>query len=136
VDVAEGLSVGADPMLLERVLENLLSNAVKHTPEDTGIEVSARRLDRGVEIGVADDGPGIPSNELRYLGDRFFRGGDPNTRQTRGTGLGLAVVREILKLHDSALEIESEEAVGSRFSFVLPAVTSDQGNDRQAAATA
>lgn len=63
------------------------------------------------------------------FGDRFFRGGDPNTRRTRGTGLGLAVVREILKLHDAALEIESQEGQGSRFSFFLPAV-------RAAAATA
>jgi signal transduction histidine kinase len=136
VGVAEGLSVGADPMLLERVLENLLSNAVKHTPEGTGIEVSARLLDDAVEIAVADEGPGIPSNELRYLGDRFFRGGDPNTRQTRGTGLGLAVVREILKLHDSGLEIESEEGAGSRFFFVLPAASSDLDADRRAAASA
>ena len=119
----------AEPLLLERVLENLLSNAAKHTPEGTAIEIAARHMDGDVEISVADEGPGIPAEELRYLGDRFFRGGDPNARRTRGTGLGLAVVREILKLHDSALEIESQEGRGSRFSFFLPAV-------RAAAATA
>jgi len=129
VEISAGLTVRADPLLLERIMENLLSNAVKHTPEGTAIEIAARYMDGDVEISVADEGPGIPAEELRYLGDRFFRGGDPNTRRTRGTGLGLAVVREILKLHDTALEIESQEGQGSRFSFFLPAV-------RAAAATA
>jgi two-component system OmpR family sensor kinase len=120
VQISAGLTVRADPLLLERVMENLLSNAAKHTPEGTAIEIAARVIDGAVEISVADEGPGIPEKELRYLGDRFFRGGDPNTR-TRGTGLGLAVVREILRLHDATLEIESREGRGSRFSFALPA---------------
>ncbi|HYZ11802.1 MAG TPA: ATP-binding protein [Actinomycetota bacterium] len=136
VDVGDGLTVAADPLLLERVMENLLSNATKHTPQGTAVEVAARDLGGEIELSVIDHGPGIPRDEVRYLGDRFFRGGDPNTRRTRGTGLGLAVVREILKLHDSALEIDSEEGAGSRFSFVLPVgvATSDQG--AQTAATA
>jgi signal transduction histidine kinase len=121
VEVSSELTVWADPLLLERVMENLLSNAAKHTPEGTAIEIAARMVNGTVEISVNDEGPGIPAKELRYLGDRFFRGGDPNARRTRGTGLGLAVVREILKLHDSALEIASHEGQGSRFTFVLPA---------------
>ncbi|MGH2764764.1 MAG: ATP-binding protein, partial [Actinomycetota bacterium] len=137
VEVAPELTVQADPLLLERVMENLLSNAVKHTPEGTAVEIGGRRMDGAVEVSVTDEGPGIPRKEIRYLGDRFFRGGDPNTRRTRGTGLGLAVVREILKLHDATLEIESEVGRGSRFSFVLPvARPAPASSPRPSAATA
>jgi RNA polymerase sigma factor (sigma-70 family) len=118
--VEDGLSVEADPVLLERIIENLLSNAAKYTPEGSRIEVSARAEGREAVVQVSDDGPGIPPDELEHLGERFFRGGDPNTRGTRGTGLGLALVREILALHDGRLEVDSVVGVGSRFRFRLP----------------
>jgi signal transduction histidine kinase len=112
--------VRADPILMDRVVENLLSNAVKHTPEGTRVTLTATSRDGRATISVSDDGPGIPETELPHLGDRFFRGGDPATRHTRGTGLGLAFVREILRLHGTDLEIESEPGKGSRFWFELP----------------
>jgi RNA polymerase sigma factor (sigma-70 family) len=118
--VEEGLTVQADPVLLERVVENLLANAAKHTPPGSRIELIARRQAGQAVVEVSDDGPGIPPDELKHVGERFFRGGDPNTRGTRGTGLGLALVREILSLHGGTLEIESALGVGSRFTFRLP----------------
>ena len=123
VDVPDNLRVEVDPALLERVMENLVSNAIKYTPPGTGVEVTAQvRPDRTAEIAVADRGPGIDPRDLRYLGDRFFRGGDVNTRRIRGTGLGLALVREILRLHGTSLDVVSEVGRGSRFSFRLPVV--------------
>lgn len=118
--VEEGLAVQADPVLLERVLENLLSNAAKHTPPGSRIELIARSQAGQAVVEVRDDGPGISPEELKHVGERFFRGGDPNTRSTRGTGLGLALVREILSLHGGTLEIESSLGMGSRFIFQLP----------------
>ena len=112
--------VRGDPVLLDRVVENLLSNAVKHTPAGTRVTLSARAEDGQATISVADEGPGIPIAELPHLGTRFFRGGDAATRQTRGTGLGLAFVREILRLHGTELEVASVPGSGSRFSFNLP----------------
>jgi RNA polymerase sigma factor (sigma-70 family) len=120
VVVEEGLTVQADPVLLERVVENLLANAAKHTPPGSRIEVIARRQAGQAIMEVSDDGLGIPAEDLKHVGERFFRGGDPNTRGTRGTGLGLALVREILSLHGGTLEIESVVGVGSRFTFQLP----------------
>ena len=120
LDAPSDVSVLADPVLLDRVVENLLSNAVKHTPKGTHVTLSAATEDGHATISVADDGPGIPPWELPHLGDRFFRGGDAATRKTRGTGLGLAFVREILELHGSDLEIVSEQGVGAKFSFRLP----------------
>lgn len=120
VDVDEDLTVDADRLLLDRVLENLLMNAVKHTPAGTSITVRGRRAGTSAEVAVADTGPGISPEDLHHLGSRFFRGGHPNTRRSRGTGLGLALVGEILRVHGSALEVWSEVGRGSRFSFRLP----------------
>jgi RNA polymerase sigma factor (sigma-70 family) len=120
LDVEEGLTVTADPLLIERVVENLLTNAAKYTPPRSRVRVSAISKGREAIVGVEDDGPGIPPDELCHIGERFFRGGHSNTRSTRGTGLGLALVSEILDLHGTYLEVESKLGIGSRFSFRLP----------------
>jgi signal transduction histidine kinase/DNA-directed RNA polymerase specialized sigma24 family protein len=130
VVVEEGLTVQADPVLLERIMENLLSNAAKHTPSGSRIEVIARSREGQAIVEVSDDGPGIPPEELKHVGERFFRGGDPNTRNTRGTGLGLALVREILTLHGGTLDVESTVGVGSRFMFQLALARSAGSDDK------
>jgi signal transduction histidine kinase len=121
VEAERGLIVLADPMLLDRVVENLLSNAVKHTPPGTAVTVEAVRDGGQAVVAVADEGPGIPPEEQRHLGDRFFRGRHTAAQRTRGTGLGLALVREILRLHGAELEVQSAVGVGTRFAFRLPA---------------
>jgi signal transduction histidine kinase len=104
---------------MDRVIENLVTNAVKHTPSGTHVELFARRDGAYAVVGVSDDGPGIPEEDLVRLGERFFRGGDLNARP-KGVGLGLALAREMLELHGSELEMESRPGEGSRFSFRLP----------------
>jgi RNA polymerase sigma factor (sigma-70 family) len=128
VEVENGLTVNADPLLMERVVENLLTNAAKYTPAGSRIRVSAIGRGREAIVAVEDDGPGIRADELSHIGERFFRGGDENTRSTRGTGLGLALVSEILDLHGTYLEVESTVGVGSRFSFQLPRSRTGVGN--------
>jgi K+-sensing histidine kinase KdpD len=120
VDADPTMVIEADRVLLERVLENLLSNAIKYTPEGSSVLVSVRNAGPMALISVSDNGPGMSAEEVPHLGERFYRGGDPNTRTTRGTGLGLALVCEILKLHNSKLEIHSKRGVGSTFAFRLP----------------
>ncbi|HEX6581919.1 MAG TPA: ATP-binding protein [Actinomycetota bacterium] len=119
LDVPSALCAQADPGLIERIIENLLSNASKYTPAGSRVVVSARDEGADVVVAVSDDGPGIPESEVARIGERFFRGGDVHTRSTRGTGLGLAVVSEILQLHGSRLDVESRVGEGSRFSFRL-----------------
>jgi signal transduction histidine kinase/DNA-directed RNA polymerase specialized sigma24 family protein len=123
VDVEPGLFAVADPGLIERIIENLLSNAAKYTPAGTRVAVGAHAEDDDVVVSVGDEGPGIPANELTRIGERFFRGGDVMTRTTRGTGLGLAVVSEILQQHGSHLEVQSEVGIGTVFSFRLSATS-------------
>ncbi len=124
VDVAAAPTVMGDPMLLERVIENLLSNAARHTPAGTTVWLQVERRTDGVTLAVADDGPGIPEEDVARLGERFFRSGATGGA-VRGTGLGLAFSREILKLHGSALEVENQPGAGARFSFVLPVESLD-----------
>jgi RNA polymerase sigma factor (sigma-70 family) len=120
LDVEEGLTANADPLLIERVVENLLTNAAKYAPPGSRVQISAISEGQEAIVAVEDDGPGIPPHELCHIGERFFRGGSSNTRSTRGTGLGLALVSEILDLHGTYLEVESKLGIGSRFSFRLP----------------
>jgi RNA polymerase sigma factor (sigma-70 family) len=122
LDVEEGLTATADRLLIERVVENLLTNAAKYTSPGSRVRISAASEGREAVVTVEDDGPGIPPDELCHIGERFFRGGHSNTRSTRGTGLGLALVSEILDLHGTYLEVESKLGIGSRFSFRLPRV--------------
>lgn len=111
-----------DPHLLERVCENLLSNAGKFTAPGTPVRLIVRGTPTEAFLEVEDDGPGIPPAELAHIGERFFRGGPTTTRSTRGTGIGLAFVREVATLHGGRLEVASTLGVGSRFTVRIPRV--------------
>jgi K+-sensing histidine kinase KdpD len=119
-DIEEGLVVQADHMLMDRVVENLMSNAAKHTPPGTRVILSVRARGGDAVVSFTDDGPGIPPAELKRVGDRFYRGMNTATYKIRGLGLGLALVSEILEIHGTRLEVESEIGRGSRFRFRLP----------------
>lgn len=123
VTVVPGIQVEGDPRLLDRVVENLLSNAARHTPAGTAVHVSVREEGDVVLVEVTDAGDGMPEHERARIGERFFRGGvHHDTRQTRGMGLGLALAREVLQLHDSDLEVRSVVGDGTTFTFRLPRV--------------
>ena len=116
--------VHADPQLIERVVENLVSNAAKHTPDDAHVTVSASTFDGAgqARVAVSDDGPGIAPADLDHLGEYFYRGSDEMARRTRGSGLGIALARQLVELHGEQLEIASELGRGSTFAFKLPLV--------------
>ena len=110
--------VYADPGKIEQVLENLISNAIKFTNKGT-ISVSYRKYGDKVEISVTDTGIGIPEAHWPHLFDRFYRTDKARSRDKGGTGLGLSVVKGILKAHDSDIQLESDVGKGSRFFFLL-----------------
>lgn len=113
VDVEAG-SIRADPVMLERVLENLIGNAVKYSPAGTTITIEARRTERGAELTVADEGPGIPDEVRDGLFDPFVSG----NHQRAGTGIGLYLVRQFVELHGGTVTAESNP--GARFRIHLP----------------
>lgn len=120
-EIEEELLASGDVVLIRRILAHFLANAAIHTPPGTTITASCHRRDREVEVIVRDDGPGIAPQDLPFVGERFYRGGDVNTRP-KGLGLGLALTMGILELHGSTLIVENGRAGGARFSFSLPFV--------------
>jgi len=104
---------------LKMVLKNLIRNAVKFTPQGT-VKITARAQRGGVEIGVSDTGPGIPREDLRAIFDAFRQGGHVLTRQHRGVGLGLYIVRQMLELLGGSVAVDSTVGKGSTFCVWVP----------------
>lgn len=119
VRIEPSLHIRGDRILLDRVLDNLISNALRYTPAGTDVIVTAAHDGPKIRVTISDGGPGMDPDELARLGERFFRGGDLNSRRIPGTGLGLALVKEILRLHGSELEVTSARGRGTTFSFAL-----------------
>ncbi len=112
----------ADEQKIHRALKNLMSNAIKYSPDGGPISLSAKLVkDRTtVSIAVSDRGLGIPIEAQDQLFDRFFRVYHPEIKNIDGTGLGLALVREIVKIHDGEVRVKSAPGKGSVFYFDLP----------------
>ncbi|MGH9937867.1 MAG: sensor histidine kinase, partial [Blastocatellia bacterium] len=110
----------ADADLLTRALTNLVANAVKYSPANTEVVVSAQAGEDNVFIAVADQGYGIPPEHQASIFEKFFRVPRVEDADTPGTGLGLALVREIAELHGGRVTVESETGSGSTFTLRLP----------------
>ena len=122
LEIAEGLPrVQADRAALSQAILNLVDNAVKYSPDEKKIAVRAYQRQKQVAIEVEDRGAGIPASEQRRIFDTFHRAGDPLTSATRGSGLGLALAKNMAEAHGGRIEVESEAGRGSRFTIVLPA---------------
>jgi signal transduction histidine kinase len=114
--------VRGDPEKILHVLGNLLDNAIKFNREGGEIRVEAARKNGQVEVCVSDTGVGIPRDRLSRVFDRFYQVDSSLTRRYGGTGMGLAVAREIVEGFGGRIWAESEEGKGSRFCFTLPVV--------------
>jgi len=108
----------ADPTRIAQVMDNLLSNANKYAP-GSQIAVASDSRDNVVEIGIQDDGPGIPPEHVPHLFERFYRVPE-QTANVRGTGLGLYICRKIIEAHSGEIGVESQEGSGTRIFFTLP----------------
>jgi signal transduction histidine kinase len=122
LEVQEGLPAAlADPERLQQVLRNLLQNAVAHTPAGGRIELGARRAGAEVEVFVRDTGEGIAAEHLPNVFERFYRVDPARGRATGGAGLGLAIVRQLVRAQGGRVWAESRLGQGSSFFFSLPA---------------
>jgi two-component system phosphate regulon sensor histidine kinase PhoR len=102
------------------VLVNLLGNAVKYTPEGGRVTFRVNVTDQDIEISVEDTGVGIAKDEVAKVFDKFFRSNDPRVQEQTGTGLGLALAQEVVRLHGGEIGVESEINKGSTFTVSLP----------------
>ncbi len=112
--------VGADPEAIHQVFSNLLDNALKYAQSGGRIVLGSRPVPDGVEFYVQDFGPGIPSEHLLRLFERFYRVDKARSRESGGTGLGLAIAKHIVLAHGGSIRAQSELNHGSTFLFTLP----------------
>ena len=112
--------VPGDEARLRQVLANLLQNANRHTPPDTPVHVRVVETDDEAVIEVADEGPGMPSDDTSRVFERFWRADPSRTRASGGAGLGLAIVAAIADAHGGRAEVKSAAGIGSTFRVHLP----------------
>jgi PAS domain S-box-containing protein/diguanylate cyclase (GGDEF)-like protein len=112
-----------DAARLEQIFINLLDNAIKFSPEKGEVRVSAKDYELDghfIEVSVADDGMGIPSDELEKIFERFYQVDASLSKEVKGTGLGLSIVKGLVEAHGGKVWAESEVGKGSKFTFTLP----------------
>src|SRR5262249_24613984 len=115
------LRLTADHNRLRQVLANLLDNAIKYTPRGGGGNLSALSQARQAVITVADSCGGIPQEEMSRIWERLYR--VDKSRSQRGLGLGLSLVKAVVRAHQGSVEVSSEPGVGSSFTLLLPTVS-------------
>ena len=138
---AEPCMVPFDAVQFEKVFANLLSNAFKFTPEGGTVTVSVGGHQEGVTVIVADTGVGISADKLPYVFDRFYQVDTSSTRKQEGTGIGLALVKELVELHGGTITCSSKVNRGTCFTLRLPILDSgfsilDSEDDRGGASKA
>jgi two-component system phosphate regulon sensor histidine kinase PhoR len=117
--VYEPIYVIADKAKIEQVLINLIKNSISYGNERGFTEIRFSALDGSVLVEVSDNGPGIETQELPRLFERFYRVEKSRNRNEGGAGLGLAIVRTILEAHNQSINVRSSVGVGTTFSFTL-----------------
>ncbi len=118
-DVAGAQSVRADRRALEHVFGNLIDNALKYCPDGAAVRISADPENDVVRVAVADTGPGIPSEHLPRVFERFYRVDAGRSRELGGTGLGLSIVKHLVEAMGGTISVDSRLGAGSTFSFTL-----------------
>ncbi|MEL7147098.1 MAG: response regulator, partial [Bacteroidota bacterium] len=103
-----------------KVITNLISNALKFTNEHGEVLIALSYQEQGAVISVKDTGEGISSEDVLHVFDRFYQSGKKGSARRGGTGIGLSLSREIARLHDGSLEVNSQLGVGSEFLFLIP----------------
>jgi signal transduction histidine kinase len=135
-EVEAGLPrIAVEPDRFRQILVNLLTNAHEYCPEGASIRVTAVRVGAEVEISVIDNGPGMPSDQLEHIFDRFTRGDAGLTQRVGGTGLGLAISKSLVELHGGTIDVSSTPGEGSSFNVRLPALAAPQRPAADRAAT-
>jgi signal transduction histidine kinase len=111
----------ADPFRIDQVLENLMTNALRHTPDGGTIELSAAPTAAGIALEISDSGEGIPSEHLPYIFDRFYKAASAHGIASRGSGLGLSIVKAIVERHGGRVTAASTAGSGTSIRIEIPA---------------
>jgi PAS domain S-box-containing protein len=113
-------TIQGDARLLRQVIDNLITNAIKYSPNGGTITVGGRYTETSVTFFVRDEGTGISEHDQKHIFERFYRVDNALTSKTKGTGLGLYLVRAIIEAHHGEINVKSQPGHGSTFYFKLP----------------
>jgi signal transduction histidine kinase len=116
----ESLPTQLDSQRVEQILNNLLDNSIRHTPAGGTVTLSLRFEEHQAVVRVRDTGPGIPTEDIPYIFDRFYRTGRARNRQDGGSGLGLAIARKLAEAHGGTLTAHNAPEGGALFTLTLP----------------
>jgi signal transduction histidine kinase len=119
--LAPNAIVRGDYNALRSIVQNLLENALKYSPADTAVTLEVSRISEDIVLRVADQGIGIDSADQKRVFDKFYRAGDEMTRKTRGSGLGLALVKRIADAHGATIRLNSKPGEGTEMIVSFPA---------------
>ncbi|RZK49172.1 MAG: HAMP domain-containing histidine kinase [Pedobacter sp.] len=119
VDVEPGISIHGDKFALSSVVTNLVENAVKYSGPCAEVSVKLCQIDSHPVLVVSDKGMGIPDKEKMLIFDKFYRVGDENVRKSKGTGLGLFIVKEVLQSHNADISVKDNVPHGAIFEVTF-----------------
>lgn len=119
-DIDQNLYVTGDRQALTSLVANLMENAAKYSPADTAIQVDLATIKDRICLEIADQGYGIPEEERPHIFKKFYRIGNEDTRKTKGTGLGLFLVKEVADKHGATIHIKDNRPQGTRFKVAFP----------------
>jgi signal transduction histidine kinase len=112
--------VRCDRLFIECILTNLLDNAFKYAGEEAHVTLQLQGANTHVKITVSDNGLGIPDLEKKEIFRKFYRSGNEETRSQKGSGLGLYIVSELVRLHQGTIVLSSGKSGGAKFQVILP----------------
>jgi two-component system, OmpR family, phosphate regulon sensor histidine kinase PhoR len=121
LSVQQGISLQGDKFALTSVVTNLIENAVKYSPACAEVHVTLRRSEGQIQFIVADSGIGINDQEKSRIFDKFYRVGSEDTRKTKGTGLGLFIVKQVLDKHQALIKVKNNQPSGTVFEVTFNA---------------
>lgn len=118
-EISEETLISADPQQFEKIIYNLISNAIKFTPEEGRIDVHLVQSSQEVSITIKDTGSGIPNESIKYIFDRYYQSADNPVSAQSGLGIGLALVKELVELHEAKITVSSG-IEGTSFTIQIP----------------
>ncbi|NGM63078.1 two-component sensor histidine kinase [Sphingobacterium sp. SGG-5] len=117
--IEENLILYADKFAITNVVTNLVENAIKYSPPCAHVDVALYKRDDAVVFSVSDHGVGIPDEEKKLIFNKFYRIGNESTRKTKGTGLGLYIVKSVLHKHNASIVVKDNKPSGSVFEVTF-----------------
>lgn len=119
LDIDKKIFLNIDKTTFPSIILNLFENAVKYSAENSTIILSLKKQEKSIRLIVKDEGIGIPEDDKKNIFEKFYRAGNEETRKTKGTGLGLYIVKNIVELHGGSVTVKSNFPKGSIFEVIF-----------------